>query len=97
MLQVPCCRAELPAEAFLQAVSGDAALTRVFAGRCPRCQASWEFQVRGGQAVFGFTYAAGSLQFEGRVDVEARGLCAEGPAGARTLRWGASRWPAEAP
>ncbi len=91
-LQVPCCKAELSAEAFLGAVEGYVSMTNSFAGRCPACGEFWEFQVRGGCAVFGYIYAAGSPHFEGMVDVVAPGLCVDGPSSAQTLRWGAFRW-----
>ncbi|MFN8011685.1 MAG: hypothetical protein U0P81_09790 [Holophagaceae bacterium] len=92
-LVTPCCHAELSAEAFLKAVVGHVPATYSFAGRCPACGEFWEFQVRNGQAVFGYIYAAGSPHFEGMVDVAAGGLCVDGSGADRGLRWGPFRWP----
>ena len=96
-LVTPCCRAELSAEAFLKAVEGYVPATSSFAGRCPACGEFWEFQVRSGQAVFGYIYAAGSPHFEGMVDVAARGLRAQGSGRTCGLMWGPFRWPAPGP
>lgn len=96
-LVTPCCHAALSAEAFLKAVEGCVPVTGSFAGRCPACGESWEFQVRSGQAVFGYLYAAGSPHFEGLVDVAARGLRVEGAGARRGLRWGPFQWPAPGP
>jgi hypothetical protein len=92
-LQTPCCARNLEPEAFLGAVRGWVEGAGFFYGTCPACGEGWEFQVRGSTVVFGYTYAAGSLHFEGLVDVKAPGLRAEGT----VLRWEGHRGPSGPP
>ncbi len=76
MSEFPCpqCGASLSVAALLSNVAGYDRGTRSATAPCPSCGKDLEFQVRGGLLVLGYTYWAGSLHFEGMVEVPARGL-----------------------
>jgi len=70
----PYCEAAIDIERLLQGLVGYHRATRSASAPCPSCQKGLEFQVRSGQLVMGYTYAAGALHFEGLFDVGVPGL-----------------------
>lgn len=74
--EFPCpqCGAPLSVATLLSSVAGYNRRTRSATAPCRSCGKDLEFQVRGGLLVLGYTYWAGSLHFEGLIDVPARGL-----------------------
>lgn len=70
----PHCKQPSKVAALLGGLEAFSPVTAHFSARCPQCRDYLEFTASSGKLVLGYTYWAGSMHFEGMIDVAAAGL-----------------------
>ncbi|MBK7972429.1 MAG: hypothetical protein IPK07_03800 [Deltaproteobacteria bacterium] len=86
------CHARFAVADLVNAIDGYSRQVRVFSSRTPCCGTGEELQIDGRTLTRGYTYAAGSLHFEGMIDLPIAGLVVHDEGAAMRLTFRGRTW-----
>lgn len=86
------CHARFAVADLVNAIDGYSRQVRVFSSRAPCCGTGEELQVHGRTLTRGYTYATGSLHFEGVIDLPIAGLAVEDEGAVMRLSFRGRAW-----